>query len=176
MGTIAQTNHKQINWSGIILFTLSFWLSGSILLDAVIMPCLSATGMMAQAGFASAGYVIFGIFNRIELICAALVLTTVLVFRHYHNFTEKQQTWVTSLSIILFAIAIIYTYILTPQLSAWGLQFNFNFFNSLSNMPQAMITLQASYWVLEIIKLLAGISLLKLVYRSSCSMKMNNQE
>jgi len=173
MGAIVQKIEKQINWSGVILFTLGFWLSGSLLLDAVIMPCLSATGIMAQEGFVSASYVIFSIFNRIELVCAALVLTTVLVFRHYHNFTEKQQSWATSLSIALFAIAIIYTYILTPQLSAYGLQLNFNLFNSFNSMPQEMMSLQGSYWFLEVAKLIAGMSLLKLFYHSACSVKID---
>ena len=171
MNTITELN-KKIDWSGIILFTLGFWMSASLLLDVVIMPCLSATGMMTQESFASASYVIFETFNHIELICGAMVLSTILVFRHYHNFTEKQQNWATLISISLLIIAIIYTYIITPQLSAWGLQFNFNLFNSIQTMPKEMASLQGSYWVLEGIKLLAGMSLLKLCYTSSCSVEI----
>jgi len=57
--------------------TLGFWLSGSLILDWVILVCVF--GMMTQAGFATAGYLIFWNFNRIELLSAALVLTGVLV-------------------------------------------------------------------------------------------------
>ena len=172
MNTITQLNKKNINWSGIILFSLGFWMSASLLLDAVIIPCLSATGMMAQEEFSSSLYLIFGTFNHIELICAGMILSTVLVFRHYHNFTDKQQNWATIISIALFAIAIIYTYLITPQLTAWGLEFNFNLFNSIQTMPKEMISLQGGYWVLEAIKLFAGISLLKIFYTSSCSLEM----
>jgi len=171
MGVMVQKIEKQINWAGLILFTLGFWLSGSLLLDLVIMPCLSATGMISEESFTSALYVIFGIFNRIELVCAALVLTTVLVFRHYHNFSDQELSWATSLSIALFTIAIIYTYILTPQLSAYGLQLNFDLFNNSHKIPQEMMSLQGSYWFLEVAKLLAGMSLLKLFYRSACVFK-----
>jgi hypothetical protein len=164
MNAIVNKNEKLINWSGLVLFILGFWLSASVLLDGVIMPCLSVTGMMIQDGFSSAAYVIFGTFNRIELLCGAMVLSAVLVFRHHHNFTEKQLSLTTALATLLLAIAIIYTYILTPQLSGWGLQINFNLINSVNTMPQEMIFLQGTYWLLEGLKLIAGIILLRLFY------------
>ena len=150
------------------MFALGFWLSGSLLLDSVIIPGLSAAGMMAQAGFASAGYLIFGIFNRIELLCAALVLTSFLAFRHHHYLTRKQETWSIPLSVVLLAIAIIYTYILTPQMSGMGLQLNQ--FASENTMSSAMISMHGGYWGLEIIKFFIGATLLRWCYRNSCSL------
>lgn len=58
--------------------TLYFWLSGSLVLNWVIIPSLYISGMMTQSEFAI-GYLIFWNFNRIELLSAALVLTGVLV-------------------------------------------------------------------------------------------------
>ena len=97
---------RQINWSTVVMFALGFWLSGSLILDSVIIPGLLATGMMSQETFANAGYLIFGIFNRIELICAALVLTGFLVFRHHHNLTKQQERWSIILGGVLFGLTL----------------------------------------------------------------------
>ncbi|MGC1248065.1 MAG: hypothetical protein WA865_17760, partial [Spirulinaceae cyanobacterium] len=116
---------KQVNWPAMIMFALGFWLSSSLLLDLVIIPSLSATGMMTQANFASAGYLMFGIFNRVELVCAALVLTSFLVLGRNHNyFSSDKQRWSIILSTLLLAITLTCTYFLTPQMSGLGLQLN----------------------------------------------------
>lgn len=169
MSVISSNNFKQIkqiNWSAIIMFALGFWLSGSLILDFVIIPGLSATGMMASEGFASAGFVIFGIFNRLELVCAALVLTGFLVFFHYHNLREKQEIWSVILASILLVIALAYTYIFTPQMTSLGL--NLNWVNPTNQMPSAMISMHEAYWLLEAIKFISGVTLLKWCYRNSC--------
>jgi hypothetical protein len=72
---------------------LGFWLSGSLLLDFVIMPGLSAVGMMSQANAATVGYSLFWIFNRIELLCAALVLTSLLALRGTSNLYLQVRRW-----------------------------------------------------------------------------------
>jgi len=77
MTAVSSIQTKRLNWQNIVTLTLSFWLSGSLILDWVIMPSLYVSGMMTQAGFATAGYLIFWNFNRIELLSAALVLTLV---------------------------------------------------------------------------------------------------
>jgi hypothetical protein len=64
-------------WQNIAIGSLGFWLSGSLILDLVIMPTLWTTGMMEGSGFASASYSIFWIFNRIELLCAAAALSSI---------------------------------------------------------------------------------------------------
>jgi hypothetical protein len=127
--------------------------------------------MMSQAGFASAGYLIFGIFNRIELLCAALVLTGCLVlrFRHlipYYDLLQERLSII--LSGLLVIIPLIYIYFLTPQMSGLGLQLNL--FEVTSTMPPAMISLHEGYWLLEVIKFVAGVTLLRWCYRSSCTL------
>ena len=58
MNKIFSTTHKQINWSAIILFSLGFWISASLVLDFILIPSLSVSGMMAGTDFASAGFLI----------------------------------------------------------------------------------------------------------------------
>jgi hypothetical protein len=166
MGVISNNILKQINWSAMIMFALGFWLSGSLILDFVLIPGLSASGMMSQGGFAGAGFVIFGIFNRVELVCAALVLTGFLAFSHYHNLSQEQERWSVILASLLFIIALAYTYLFTPQMTSLGLQLNL--FNGVNEMSPAMISFHEAYWFLELVKLLSGGTLLSWCYRSSC--------
>ena len=168
MDAISDRGLKQISWSTVVMFALGFWLSGSLILDSVIIPGLFASGMMSQDGFASAGYLIFGIFNRIELLCAALVLTSFLVFRRNHNLTHEQELWSVVLSVLLLAIATIYTYFLTPQMSGLGLQLNI--FEPATKMPAEMISMHWFYWILEASKFIAGATLLRWCYRNSCTL------
>ena len=74
MNTFFSRHFQQINWSATTMFALGFWLSSSLVFDCLVIPGLLSSGMMSQDGFATAGYTIFGTFNHIELICAALVL------------------------------------------------------------------------------------------------------
>lgn len=166
MNTISGNLDKKINWSAMIMFALGFWLSGSFILDFVLIPSLSASGMMAEGGFASAGFVIFGIFNHIEVVCAAIVLTGFLVFSHHHNLSEKQERWSVIIASLLLIITLAYTYIFTPQMTSLGL--NLNWLNPSTEMPRAMIPMHAFYWLLETIKFFGGAILLKWCYRNSC--------
>ncbi|MBL1209044.1 MAG: hypothetical protein FWJ34_04765 [Geminocystis sp. GBBB08] len=172
MNTISHSNHqehKEINWSAIILFALGFWLSGSLLLDFVLIPALSASGMMAQSGFPSAGFTIFGVFNRIELICASLVLTCAFVFSFNHDFNSKKQALFVTFSSLLFLIALAYTYLFTPHLSAWGLCLNQ--FNTVTTMPSEMILWHKGYWILEGLKYVFGFNLLRWSYNNLALLK-----
>ncbi len=166
MGVISNNVLKQINWSAMIMFALGFWLSGSLILDFVLIPGLSATGMMSQSGFAGAGFVIFGIFNRVELVCAALVLTGFLAFSHYHNLSQEQERWSVILASLLLIIALAYTYLFTPQMTSLGLQLNL--FNGGNVMSPAMISFHEAYLFLELVKFVSGATLLSWCYRSSC--------
>jgi hypothetical protein len=154
---------KQPIWQTIAIFTLAFWLSSSLLLDFVIMPGLYTTGMMTTPGFASAGYLIFGVFNRVELLCAGLVLSSLLAVCHArHTFRGWHRTAVIS-SLVLFIVASTFTYLLTPQMSALGL--TLNLFQANIATPDGMNQLHGSYWLLEALKLLVGIALLGICYR-----------
>ena len=166
MNTFASPDSKPINWSGIIMFVLGFWLSSSLLFDCVIIPSLLGSGMMNTPSFASASYLLFGIFNHIELLCAAVVLAGYLVFRY----GDRLSTYADNKSIvtasILLVIALVYTYILTPQMSSMGM--SLNQFESAEVMSNSMTIMHIAYWSLEALKLIAGTVLLRNCYRNSC--------
>lgn len=163
MSTITNFNLHKSNWwqLGLIL-ALAFWFSGSIILDAIIMPSMYATGMMNEPNFATLGYTIFGVFNRVELIFAGLILTGFLVIRKQEESLHKSGLYPIILSVVLMTIALIYTYILTPQMSALGL--NLNLF-TIPEVPTTMNQMHMGYWLLEVVKLLGVGTLLKWCYR-----------
>lgn len=163
MAAISSSLLKQPAWQRIILFTLAFWLSSSLILDLVIMPSLYTSGMMSQAGFATAGYVIFWIFNRIELLCAALVLTGTLAISRTENPDDNSRRNAIILSTILLVVALVCTYALTPQMSALGM--NLNLFEPAVEVPSTMNQLHQGYWVLEVLKLVAGGTMLRWCFK-----------
>jgi Domain of unknown function (DUF4149) len=166
MNGLIERVSKPINWSTILMFTLGFWLSGSLVFDFVTIPSLLASGMMSETGFASAAYLMFGIFNRIELVCAALVLTSCFVFFKQHNLERKREIIFLILASLLLAIALVYTYIFTPQMSSLGLQLNL--LEPTVELTEQMASLHQFYWLLEGIKLIVGTVLLRWCYRNSC--------
>lgn len=160
MNTVSSFGFKRAIWQSIVMLTLGFWLSASLFLDWVIMPSLYVSGMMTQASFATAGYVIFWNFNRIELLAAGLVLTGVLALN------KTQSNWRVSslvLAVLLLAISLVDTYFLTPQMSAIGLQLNL--FQAAADIPANMNVLHGGYWLLEAVKLVAGGTLLTWYWR-----------
>jgi hypothetical protein len=127
------------------------------------MPSLYAAGMMGQPGFAAAGYAIFWLFNRIELLCAASVLTGVLALHQMQPIYNRKGYAGMLLAAVLVAIAFLYTYALTPQMSALGLELDL--FNTAIEIPVGMNQLHGSYWALELLKFVSGGLLLNLCYR-----------
>ncbi|KAB8320899.1 hypothetical protein SD81_004990 [Tolypothrix campylonemoides VB511288] len=160
MNFVSSIELKRPIWQSIAMLTLGFWLSASLLLDWVIMPSLYVSGMMTQASFASAGYVIFWNFNRLELLSAGLVLTSVLALC---NSESKWHRSAIILSMLLLAVALVDTYLLTPQMSAIGLELNL--FQTTTETPAGMDVLHGGYWVLEAVKLLTGGTLLGWCWR-----------
>lgn len=167
MNSISPRASKQINWSTIVMLALGFWLSGSLVFDCLLVPGMLTSGMMKESGFASAGYIIFGTFNHIELICAAIVLAGCLVHRFGDRFAANMTNKSVLTASILLAIALAYTYILTPQMSGMGL--SLNMFESGEDVSSAMAAMHLVYWSLEVVKLIAATVLLRGFYRSSCS-------
>jgi hypothetical protein len=155
------------NWSTVIMFALGFWLSGSLVFDFLVVPGMLTTGMMNEPGFASAGYVIFGTFNHLELICAATVLAGCLVYRYGNNIVNTIDSKSVLLASGLLIIALAYTYVLTPQMSSMGM--SLDLFATSKVMPPSMTPMHLAYWSLEIAKLLGAAVLLRLFYRNSCS-------
>ncbi len=166
MNTFFSRPFQQINWSATIMFALGFWLSSSLVFDCLVIPGLLSSGMMNQDGFATAGYTIFGTFNHIELICGALVLAGSLVWNYGSSIGQIKIDRSVLFAGILLAIAIIYTYILTPQMSAWGMSLTSA--ESVEQITMPMKTMHIAYWSLEATKLIIATSLLSKFYRSSC--------
>lgn len=151
MDTISKLEYKRPSWQAAVLFALGFWLSASLLLDWVVMPSLYLSGMMQQPDFTTAGYVIFWVFNRLELLFAAVVLTGVLVWNKTH---DQWNIICVILGVALLAIALFNTYLLTPQMCAVGV--HLNLFDTVSTIPTEMNLLHGGYFFLEVIKLVAG--------------------
>ncbi len=168
MNSVLKNPIQFINWPMLVMLALGFWLSSSLVIDFLIIPSLFASGMMVQNGFVSAGYLLFGLFNHLELLCAALILSGFLIFTRNHSLPHLQERWSVILSALLLAIAVVYTYGFTPALSGFG--FDLALFNGNSTMPTGMITVQLGYWGLEVIKLLTCITLLRWCYRDSCQL------
>jgi uncharacterized membrane protein SirB2 len=140
-------------WRRIVTVVLAFWVSSSLLLDLVIMPTLYMSGMMAESDFAIAGYDLFWIFNRIELLCAAIVVTGLLVQQQMKSKSQRAYGKF-CLGCLMLAIVLACTYGLTPNMSALGLQLDL--YQAAVEIPNAMNALHLGYWVLEAFKLVAG--------------------
>jgi hypothetical protein len=154
-------------WHRVVLAVLGFWLSATLLLDGVVMPSLYGAGMTAQPEFASAGYSLFWVFNRVEILCGAAVLSGLLALRQGRRefgvvISGSRSRWAVGLATLLLAIALLYTYALTPALSAFGMEMSLN---ATTAMPAGMMPVQGLYWVLDALKLSAGMGLLALCCR-----------
>lgn len=160
MPQVALNRHK---WQTIVIFTLGFWLSACLILDFAIIPSLYAAGMMAEPSFAAAGYTIFWIFNRLELVCAALAMTGVLVLWNTHQVLGNHVRKAIILSTLLLILTLVDTYILTPYMSGLGIQLNL--FERAVEVAGGMNQMHAVYLGLEIIKIAAAGWLLNLCYR-----------
>ncbi|MFM6154561.1 MAG: hypothetical protein ACKO3K_08420 [Cuspidothrix sp.] len=161
MNAISNLEFKRSTWQTAIILTLGFWLSASLVLDWVIMPSMYFAGMMKEASFSTAGYVVFWNFNRLELLASGVVLTSVLAI------SKTQSHWHWSsiiLSGLLLTVAALDTYFLTPQMCALGANFSLLASNS---VPATMDFLHSSYFLLEILKVVAGAMLLNLYWRKA---------
>ena len=168
MNSFTPRSSQPINWSAIVRFAWGFWLSASLVLDLLVIPGLLKTGMMNEAGFASASYLIFGTFNHVELLCAAVVLAGFLVFQYGDRVVTNINHKSVVIAGLLLIIALVYTYILIPQMSSMGM--TLDTFESTRTLPSSMMTMHITYWSLEVIKLLGATILLRNCYRNSCSL------
>lgn len=154
-------------WEWALVLILAFWISASLFLDLFVMPSLYLSGMMQSGEFASAGVALFGLFNRTELVCAAIALTVVslrqLTPRFHREAMLRNLPWAG----LLFVIALLYTYLLTPMMGGLGMPLS-GFMGEVmngaaTNLPQEMNQLHVAYWGLETLKI-ASVGLL--LYRS----------
>ena len=160
---------KSINWSTAIMVALGFWLSGSLVFDFLIVPGMLTTGMMSESGFASAGYVIFGTFNHVELLCAATILAGCLVYRFGDCFNQQVSYKSVLTATALLLIALVYTYFFTPQMSSAGMSLDM-FATSTPATSTSMTLMHIAYWSLEAVKLVFATALLRTFFRNSCSL------
>ncbi len=168
MDAFSSRTSKPVNWSAVIMFSLGFWLSGSLVFDCLVVPGMLTSGMMNESGFASAGYTIFGTFNHIELLCAATVLAGCLVYRYGYRLTSEINLKTILTAAILLVISLAYTYVLTPQMSGMGM--SLDMFATAETTSTSMTVMHLVYWTLEVIKLVAATTLLRSFYRNSCSL------
>jgi hypothetical protein len=145
-------------WHNIAIVSLGFWLSGSLILDLVIMPTLWSTGMMESSGFAAASYSIFWIFNRVELLCAAVALSSIWALTEICKSIGDIRRELLAGAVMLLAISLSYTFILTPYMS--GLGVDLDILTTAKDIPVEMDRMHSIYWVLEASKLgIAGMLL-----------------
>lgn len=143
-----------MGWTARVLAIAAFWLSGNLLLDLLVMPVMSVSGLMTQADFATAGYSLFWSFNRLELLCAAIILTGVLALRRQPGEFEVAHSgsrcrWALTLGLVLLSLTVIDTYVLTPEMSALALTLSpEQAAASLFPMP----LMHGVYWLLEVVK------------------------
>jgi hypothetical protein len=154
--SVGETPSKR--WQNLAICSLGFWLSGSLILDLVIMPTLWTTGMMQSNGFASASYSLFWIFNRLELVCAAAVLSSIWALSTVARSGVYAKRETLAGAMMLFAIALTYTFVLTPYMS--GLGMDLDLLATVRSIPAEMDRMHGIYWVLEASKLsIAGMLL-----------------
>ncbi|MEY2985689.1 MAG: hypothetical protein RLZZ568_2306 [Cyanobacteriota bacterium] len=164
MNRIAKSTIAGIDWPLLVMGTLGLWLSGSLLVDLLVVPSLSASGIMSQPGFISAGHLLFSIFNHLELLFAAIILSGCFCLQQQGFFQKSSQYLSVIVALLLLAIACIYTYGLTPAITDLG--FDMASFNSAGQMPPAMMPLHWVYWGLDLVKLTLGVALLRWCYQS----------
>ncbi len=151
-----------LGWKTTIALTLSVWLGATLLLDLVVMPTLYLTGMMIEPGFASVGYTLFNIFNRVELVSAAVVLSGLMGWNYSAHLNLLRSKTTAIFAILIFLIPLICLYALTPFMSSLSL--NLDLFKGQA-IPDLMFPLQGLYWALESLKLAGIITLLGVCHR-----------
>jgi hypothetical protein len=167
MNTLSHPTAHSTRWVGAVLFALMFWFSSSLLMDFVIMPGLFVGGMMSQPDFDSAGYAMFWVFNRLELLCAGVILTGLLVARQSRPqppviASGLRSRWAMELGLGLLAIILVLTYAVTPAMAALGA--GLDPFAATVEVPAAMDPMHGLYFGLEALKLLGCAALLSLLY------------
>ncbi|WOD40040.1 DUF4149 domain-containing protein [Nodosilinea sp. E11] len=158
---------RPTRWVGAVLFALMFWFSSSLLMDFVIMPGLFVGGMMSQPDFGSTGYAMFWVFNRLELLCAGVILTGLLVARQSRPqrpvvASGLRSRWAMELGLGLLAVTLVLTYAVAPAMGALGTALDP--FATTLEVPAAMNQMHGLYFGLEALKLLGCGALLSLLY------------
>jgi Domain of unknown function (DUF4149) len=138
------------SWHRILPLALAFWVSASLLLDFLVMPVLYQSGMMTESNFVLAGQSLFGSFNRVELLLGAVVLVGFLIKQQAPLLERESMGRNLPIALLLFGIAALYTYALTPAMTSIGFDAEVT-----GIIPTQMDTLHYVYWGLEALKITA---------------------
>ena len=154
----SQSLSSRQTWTPWVLAIVGFWLSSNLVLDFLVMPVMSLSGMTTQSGFAAAGYSLFWSFNHLELVAAAVILTGLLALNHRPTEFEVAQggsrsRWALLLGLGLFCFALVDTYLLTPEMSAMAL--SLDSFTSTTAITPAMNWMHSVYWLLDVFKVVS---------------------
>jgi hypothetical protein len=93
----------------------------------------------------------FWVFNRIELVCAAIALSSIFALAKIHPHSSYDRPELRAGAVVLLAIALSYTFVLTPYMS--GLGIDLNYLSIAKSIPLEMDRLHSIYWVLEMSKI-----------------------
>jgi hypothetical protein len=141
-------------WHRVLPIVLIFWLSASLVLDFLVMPVMYTSGMMAESHFVLAGQALFGAFNRMELLLAAMVCVGFWIKQQTPEIERESMFRNLPIAALLLGIAVLYTYLVTPAMSGLGFMEE-----ATGIVPAEMTTMHGFYWTLECVKLF-GLSLL----------------
>lgn len=156
-----------------------FWLSSNLVIDFLVMPVMQVSGMAAQPEFVPAGYSLFWSFNRLELLCAAALLTGILAVRRRSDefgvsSSGSRCRWALVICLALLSLTLVDTYILTPEMSAIAV--SLDFLDADTFVAPAMNWMHGTYWMLELVKL-AGLGLLaRLCYQDLRDYEFNSSD
>jgi len=155
MNAVLNRSGQETRWLAIAMLALIFWLSSSVVFDVILLPSFAATGMTAQPEFASLGYVLFGAFNRLELLCGSTVAAAIAAACYQAHWQRREWSLAAVVLAVLLAIAAVYLYWLAPEMSA--LDAPLSWLNPPRNpMSGTMLQLQGLYWLLDGLKLALG--------------------
>ena len=150
----APLHWQDSTWHRVVPIVLIFWLSASLVLDFLVMPVLYTSGMMAESHFVLAGQALFGAFNRMEMVLAALVCVGFWVKQEMPISERESPFRNLPIAFLLLGIALLCTYFVTPTMSGLGF-----IEESTGIVPEQMTTMHSVYWMIESVKL-AGIAVL----------------
>jgi hypothetical protein len=141
-------------WHRILPMVLMFWLSASLVLDFLVMPVMYTSGMMEESHFVLAGQALFGAFNRMEMVLAAVVCVGFWIKQQTPEVERESVFRNLPIASLLLGITLVCTYFVTPTMSGLGFMEE-----ATGIIPPEMNTMHSFYWILECVKL-AGISVL----------------
>ncbi|MEM6838301.1 MAG: hypothetical protein AAF609_15760 [Cyanobacteria bacterium P01_C01_bin.120] len=154
---LSQQTPSRVTWTPWVLAIAGFWFSSNLVLDLLVMPVMYISGMGAETDFAAASYSLFWSFNRLELLCAAALLTGVLALRQRPSEFEISESgsrcrWALIFGLLLLSATLLDTYWLTPEMSAMAFSLEGS---ARSALAPVMVGMHSCYWLLEVGKLVS---------------------